>query len=54
MNHTLFFTDINECAITGSCSQNCSNTNGSFRCSCMNGYTLNDDSRTCNGNEMLE
>ncbi|XP_025078086.1 uncharacterized protein LOC112554507 isoform X2 [Pomacea canaliculata] len=29
------------------CAQLCSNTQGSFSCSCNNGYMLNDDKRTC-------
>ncbi|PVD36007.1 hypothetical protein C0Q70_02977 [Pomacea canaliculata] len=29
------------------CAQLCSNTMGSFSCSCNNGYMLNDDKRTC-------
>ena len=42
--------DINECsANNGECSQTCSNTNGSFVCSCMIGYTLSADNLTCNG-----
>ena len=42
--------DINECSSNnGNCSQICTNTNGSFICSCRFGYVLNADSRTCNG-----
>ncbi|PVD36008.1 hypothetical protein C0Q70_02978 [Pomacea canaliculata] len=29
------------------CTQLCTNTDGSFSCSCNRGYTLNDDGRTC-------
>ncbi|XP_053388051.1 mucin-like protein [Mercenaria mercenaria] len=43
--------DIDECDsdYTGKdkCQQNCSNTNGSFTCSCRSGYTLNADKHTC-------
>lgn len=42
--------DINEC-IEGfsTCSQICTNTNGSYTCNCMNGYTLNSDDHLCTG-----
>ena len=42
------FTDINECtADIDGCSQVCINMNGSFICGCNEGYTLNEDGRTC-------
>ena len=42
--------DIDECAEgTSGCSQGCSNTVGSFICSCTEGYVPDDDGRTCNG-----
>ena len=34
--------DIDECQIFGACSQHCDNTKGSYKCSCMHGYTLKD------------
>lgn len=44
----LLFTDINECtADIDGCSQVCINMNGSFICGCNEGYTLNEDGRTC-------
>ena len=44
-------TDIDECSegVSG-CSQLCSNTVGSYRCSCQNGYQLGSDNHTCLGN----
>ena len=43
--------DIDECAEeTSQCGQECSNTIGSFICSCVDGYTLDIDGRKCNGN----
>lgn len=43
-----FFLDIDECNIPGFCSQLCENTVGSFKCSCVEGYTRNPDhERTC-------
>ena len=45
-----YFTDIDECSDgTDSCSQVCTNTNGSFTCGCKNGYQLDTDEVTCNG-----
>ena len=42
--------DINEClADNGNCSQVCTNTNGSYFCSCYSGYKLDPDGRTCRG-----
>jgi len=45
-------TDINECSLrTHNCEQLCTNTPGSFTCSCRSGYTLNSDRRTCRASE---
>ena len=45
--------DINECTTNnGGCLQTCTNTSGSFVCSCMAGYTLDSDSRSCNGKQL--
>jgi len=44
-----FSSDINECSISSSCEQNCLNTNGSFVCSCEDGYVLNSDGQNCTG-----
>lgn len=44
------FPDINECATSnGNCTQVCTNTVGSYYCSCMTGYTLNSNGQTCDG-----
>lgn len=44
----LTVTDIDECqAGVNSCSQNCSNSEGGFACTCFTGYTLLDDTITC-------
>ena len=44
------FLDIDECAEnTDNCSQNCSDTLGSYQCVCYDGYTLDSDQHTCNG-----
>lgn len=41
-------TDVNECiSNTGGCNQGCNNTDGSFICTCDDGYALSDDERTC-------
>ena len=40
--------DIDECeGNIDSCAQICTNTNGSFQCSCVSGYSLSSDRRTC-------
>ena len=42
------FSDVNECTErTADCEQTCENTNGSFVCSCIDGYTPNTDNTTC-------
>ena len=44
------FLDIDECSINNEgCDQVCTNTNGSYMCSCNDGYMLNDDGLTCDG-----
>ena len=46
----LRYIDINECFDgTSGCSHQCTNSPGSFTCSCPDGYTLADDQRTCQG-----
>ena len=45
-----YFKDTNECnEYNGGCAQNCSNTVGSYVCSCRTGYTLDTDNHACNG-----
>ena len=42
--------DINECSeASDGCAQNCTNTNGSYTCSCNTGYRLDNDRHSCNG-----
>ena len=42
--------DINECQTdNGGCTQTCSNTDGSYQCSCDKGYELTEDRHTCIG-----
>ena len=46
--------DVNECAASnGNCSQKCTNTMGSYMCSCVNGQGLTNDSITCTGKNAL-
>ena len=57
MQHLHFFhplyisTDINECLVlNGGCHQICTNTEGSFSCSCDDGFFLStENNRTCEG-----
>ena len=47
LNHT----DIDECQLdSDGCNQTCTNSDGSFQCSCVNGYTLLADNLGCDGN----
>ena len=40
--------DINECAeYNGGCQHNCTNTNGSYSCTCRAGYKLTEDEHNC-------
>ncbi|KAK2516158.1 hypothetical protein Q9233_013858 [Columba guinea] len=39
--------DLNECNTYGSCSQMCVNTDGSYTCSCVEGYVLQPDNKSC-------
>ena len=39
--------DFDECGVYGTCSQSCSNTNGSYSCSCVEGYLPQPDNRSC-------
>ena len=45
--------DIDECDRFNPCDQNCTNTVGSFMCSCQTGYELHDDTTTCTGEFMF-
>ena len=45
-----FIVDIDECLIdNGGCNQTCDNTNGSYQCSCSEGYELTNDTHNCTG-----
>ena len=42
--------DVNECAtMNGGCSNECTNTVGSYYCSCPAGFTLSSNGHTCQG-----
>ena len=47
--------DVDECSSssTNDCDHVCTNTEGSFTCSCNSGYTLSNDGRSCNGMHAL-
>ena len=51
-NWFFIYTDIDECAqeLAG-CDHNCTNTNGSYYCTCVDGYALSSDNHTCTGND---
>lgn len=39
--------DFDECSVYGTCSQSCTNTEGSYTCSCVEGYLPQPDNRSC-------
>ena len=42
--------DTDECAThNGGCEGSCTDNDGSYECSCQNGYQLSDDKHSCNG-----
>ena len=43
------YVDINECDGAHDCDQDCTNTDGSYICSCGDGYVLGDNERSCVG-----
>ena len=46
----MMYLDINECQTdNGGCTQTCDNTDGSYHCSCWDGYELTGDSHSCTG-----
>ena len=50
----IFDLDVDECADGyGNCQHTCSNTAGSYKCSCNNGYRLKDDDHLCEGTELI-
>ena len=50
----IFHSDIDECEQgTAGCDHNCTNNVGSFFCTCMDGYELDSDNRTCAGDDKI-
>ena len=48
----MMITDINECGTSnGGCEHTCTNTDGSYYCSCNSGYSLDGDGHACNGEQ---
>ena len=41
-------TDIDECSGANDCEQGCTNTPGSYNCSCGSAFTLDIDGKSCN------
>lgn len=40
--------------MNGGCETHCTNSEGSYECSCSEGYALMPDLRTCAGNELIQ
>ena len=53
-NGFIFHSDIDEC-VEGfdGCDHNCTNTNGSYFCTCLDGYELQTDNHTCTGDDSI-
>ena len=50
----IFPSDIDECEQgSDGCDHNCTNTVGSYYCTCMDGYELESDNQTCTGNKHI-
>lgn len=49
ISNFLQFSDYDECQQRGRCQHKCHNTQGSFTCSCPDGYRLAANGRTCTG-----
>ena len=50
INNYIVPIDIDECAEDrDGCTQTCTNTVGSYTCSCLSGYRLESDKHTCVG-----
>ena len=46
----LVFLDVNECDFSHGCEHRCINTEGSFKCACLqDGYRLGPDGSSCKG-----
>ena len=52
-NHII--ADVDECSEeTDECTQNCDNTIGSYVCSCNDGFIIDVDRRTCDGEHFID
>jgi len=48
------YSDIDECEEgTDGCDHSCTNTDGSYYCTCMDGYELESDNHTCSGAQLF-
>ena len=46
----MYTVDVDECLTdNGGCTQTCNNIDGSYQCSCWDGYQLDSDNHTCTG-----
>ena len=51
----IYVSEIDECQrLLDNCQQECINTEGSFNCSCNEGFELQDDEHTCEGNKLYQ
>ena len=54
MHDNKLFKDVDECLTNnGGCNQTCTNTIGSFECSCSTGFTLAPNNQDCLAGNLL-
>lgn len=46
--------DVNECEVQNDCAHNCTNSHGSYYCSCAMGYVLDETKKLCFGEICFE
>ena len=54
LSSPIYITDVDECRNKGLCEfGTCQNTDGDFKCNCLEGYKAINDGKRCKGNNYL-